>query len=355
MLTRRQIRVRTIAYALVPLASGPLASTVSQAQRIQYPPTAKVDTVDDYHGTKVRDPYRWLEAIESPAVANWIKNQNAVTMPYLEALPGRDIFKNRITALYNYARTSAPFFEGGRWFYVKNSGLQRQSVWYSARTLDGAEELVIDPNVLSPDGSVALSGFIPSPDGKVFAYGQSEGGSDWVTFYVRDFATKQNTADTIRWSKFGGPSWTARRQRLLLLALPDASQGRRAQGEARTSRAVLSPPRYAAVRGRQRSTNARTIRAGSCSAGRTKRGSTYSFSPRAAPTRTSCTSPTSATRCDPNVSAPIRPVVTGHDGELFPVRRRQRPAVSPDRQGRAAAKDRIRRPWQPRSRRTGRR
>ena len=124
-------------------------------------------------------------------------------MPYLEALPGRDIFKNRITALYNYARTSAPFFEGGRWFYVKNSGLQRQSVWYSARTLDGAEELVIDPNVLSPDGSVALSGFIPSPDGKVFAYGQSEGGSDWVTFYVRDFATKQNTADTIRWSKFG--------------------------------------------------------------------------------------------------------------------------------------------------------
>jgi len=172
--TRDLIRIRPIAYAVVPLAISLVASTLSQAQRVQYPPTAKVDTVEDYHGTKVADPYRWLEAIESPAVAAWIKSQNAVTMPYLEALQGRDILKNRITALYNYARTSAPFFEGGRWFFVKNSGLQRQSVWYSARTLDGAEELVIDPNVLSPDGSVALSGFIPSPDGKSYAYGLSE-------------------------------------------------------------------------------------------------------------------------------------------------------------------------------------
>src|SRR5213080_3358549 len=107
-------------------------------------------------------------------------------VPYLAALPGRESFKTRITALYDYPRTSVPFWEGGRWFYTKNSGLQRQSVWFSRRTLNGAEEVVLDPNQLSPDGSTALSGFSPAPDGRHFAYGQSEGGSDWITFYVRD-------------------------------------------------------------------------------------------------------------------------------------------------------------------------
>src|SRR5439155_20299998 len=146
--------------------------------------------------------------IETPAVASWVKSENAITMPYLAALPGRDLFQARITALYNYPRTGLPFFEGGRWFYSRNSGLQRQNVWFGRRTLDGAEQLVLDPNQLSPDGSIALAGFAPSPNGKWLAYGQSEGGSDWVTYYVRDLATGRNTADTIRWVKFGGASWT---------------------------------------------------------------------------------------------------------------------------------------------------
>jgi prolyl oligopeptidase len=200
-------------FRLVPallLATSALAAQqqAGNAPALKYPDTRKVDTVTNYHGTRVADPFRWMEAIESPEVAAWVKAQNAITTPYLASLPGRDLFQARITALYNYARTGLPFWEGGRWFYTKNSGLQRQSVWFTRRTLEAPEQVVLDPNQLSPDGSIALSGFAPSPDGKWLVYGQSEGGSDWVTYYVRDLATGMNTADTIRWVKFGGPSWT---------------------------------------------------------------------------------------------------------------------------------------------------
>ena len=198
------------AAALAPAAAQTPTSTpmASPPPRVTYPATRTVDHVDDYHGTRVADPYRWLEAIDSGEVAGWVQAQNAVTMPYLAALPGRDAFKARITALYNFPRTGVPFWEGGRWFYRKNSGLQRQSVWYTRPSLEGAEQVVLDPNQLSPDGSIALSGFAPSSDGKLLAYGQSEGGSDWITFYVRDLATGRNTADTVRWAKFTGASWT---------------------------------------------------------------------------------------------------------------------------------------------------
>src|SRR5688572_10521120 len=189
------------------LAASSLAAQQQQA-RIQYPATRKVDTVANYHGTRVPDPFRWMEAIDRPEVAEWSKAQNAITLPYLASLPGRHIFHARITSLYNYPRSGMPWFEGGRWYYSKNSGLQRQSVWYSRQSLDGPEQLVLDPNQLSPDGSVALSGFVPSPDGRYLIYGQSEGGSDWVTYYVRDLGTGRNTADTVRWVKFGGASWT---------------------------------------------------------------------------------------------------------------------------------------------------
>src|SRR5262249_14315210 len=110
--------------------------------------------------------------------------------------------------LWDYPKVTAPFYRGGRWFYQRNTGLQRQSVWYSRPSLAGTETVVIDPNALSPDGSVALSGFVPSPDGRYFAYGQSEGGSDWATYYVRDLATGAQLPDTIRWIKFSGVSWT---------------------------------------------------------------------------------------------------------------------------------------------------
>jgi prolyl oligopeptidase len=179
-----------------------------QSSGIQYPTTRKVDTVANYHGTLLPDPYRWMEAIDKPEVVAWSKAQNAITLPYLASLPGRDLFQTRITSLYNYPRSGMPFYEGGRWFYSKNSGLQRQSVFFSRATLDGPEQLVLDPNQLSPDGSIALSGFSPSPAGRHLVYGQSDGGSDWVTYYVRDLTTGRNTADTVRWVKFSGASWT---------------------------------------------------------------------------------------------------------------------------------------------------
>ncbi|HXP62278.1 MAG TPA: prolyl oligopeptidase family serine peptidase [Dongiaceae bacterium] len=185
-----------------------LTTLATLAQHIEYPPTRTVEMVDTYHGVKIPDPYRWLEAIDSPNVAEWVKAQNAVTLPYLAALPGRDAFKARITALFNFPRASVPYWEGGRWYYSKNSGLQKQSVWYSRAELAGAEQMVIDPNELSPDGSISLSDFTPSPDGKHYVYGQSEGGADWITLYVRDFGTSHNTSDIVRWVKFSGASWT---------------------------------------------------------------------------------------------------------------------------------------------------
>lgn len=311
MSTSRQI------HALA-LALSSLVATIAHAQRIQYPATAKVDTVDDYHGTKVADPFRWLEAIESPAVADWIKAQNAVTMPYLERLPGGDIFKNRITALYNYARSSAPFYEGGRWFYVKNSGLQRQSVWYSRKALDGSEELVIDPNVLSPDGSVAMSGFIPSPDGKVFAYGQSEGGSDWVTFYVRDLATKKNTADTIRWAKFSGVSWTVDGKGFFYSRYPTPPKGE--ELKAKLEHQALYYHRLGTAQSQDIRIYERPDNPSWFIFGGLDETGKYLFVVTSRGTdKNELYMADLGDAKKPNVTAAIRPVVTGHDGNYNPL------------------------------------
>jgi prolyl oligopeptidase len=174
----------------------------------KYPQPRKGDVVDDYFGTKIADPYRWMEDLNAPDVKQWIDSENAITFTYLDALPVRDALKKRITDLYNYPRVTTPFFQGRRWFYFRNTGLQRQSVVFTRETMTGPETVVVDPNQLSPDGSVALSSFDPAPDGQHFAYGQSEGGSDWSTFYVRELATGKQLPDTIRWVKFSGIAWT---------------------------------------------------------------------------------------------------------------------------------------------------
>ena len=213
--------------SLLLASAGLIASTaLPQQARIEYPPTRTVDTVDTYGSVRVPDPYRWLEDLDSKEVADWVKSENAVTMPYLAALPGRDIFRERITALYNYARTSVPFWEGGRWWYTKNSGLQKQNVWYSRLTLTGAEEMIIDPNELWPDGSTALSEFTPSPDGKHYTYGLSEGGSDWVTLHVRDLATGKDTPETVKWVKFSSAAWTKDGQGFFYSRFPEPPQGK---------------------------------------------------------------------------------------------------------------------------------
>jgi len=206
-----QPRTRALALALAcaSVAAPPLRAQQQQAQSpVQYPATRTVEQVDAFFGTRVADPYRWLEDLNGAETAEWVRAQNAVTTSYLARLPLRDSLKQRITRLYDYPRVSTPYYRGGHWFYSRNTGLQRQSVLFVRPSLAGRERVVLDPNSLSPDGSIALSGFVPSPDGKWVAYGQSEGGSDWSTYYVRPLAGGAPTADTIRWVKFSGLSWT---------------------------------------------------------------------------------------------------------------------------------------------------
>jgi prolyl oligopeptidase len=190
------------------LAIALLQTTLLAQSSLKYPQTRKGDVVDDYFGTKVPDPYRWMEDLNAPDVKQWVDAENAVTFKYLDSLPVRDAFKKRITDLYNYPRVTTPYFQGRRWFYSRNTGLQRQSVVFTRETLTGPETVVVDPNQLSPDGSVALSSFAPAPDGQHFAYGQSEGGSDWSTYYVRELASGKQLPDVIRWVKFSSIAWT---------------------------------------------------------------------------------------------------------------------------------------------------
>jgi prolyl oligopeptidase len=173
-----------------------------------YPLAHTVDQVDVYHGVPVKDPYRWLEDAHSLETRAWIDAENAITFAYLENLPGREAIKKRLTKLWEYENYSAPFKEGGRYFFFKNDGLQNQSVLYVADALDAAPRVLLDPNKLSKDGTVALSGVAVSEDGKHFAYGLSDAGSDWVTWHVRDVETGVDTSDRLRWVKFSGAVWS---------------------------------------------------------------------------------------------------------------------------------------------------
>jgi prolyl oligopeptidase len=198
----------TIALTLACVVAPDLAPIWAQTSALTYPKPHKGDVVDDYFGTKVADPYRWMEDLNAPDVKQWVDAENAYTSGYLDSLPMRNQVRSRITELWNYPKVSVPFFEGGRWFYTRNTGLQRQSVFYARTSLGGAETVVLDPNTFSPDGSIALSGFVPSPDGAHLAFGQSEGGSDWSTYHVRELPGGTELRDTIRWVKFSGVSWT---------------------------------------------------------------------------------------------------------------------------------------------------
>src|SRR5262245_18433390 len=178
--------------------------------RIEYPQTRRGDVVDDYHGTKVPDPYRWLEddVRKSKEVAEWVAAENRVTQTYLDAIPERDRIRKRLTELWNYARYSPPIKIAGRYYFFKNDGLQNQAVLYVVDKLDGKPKLVLDPNKWSKDGTVALSGMAFSEDGKYLAYGVAEAGSDWVSWKVLGLSDREPLKDEIKWSKFGNASWT---------------------------------------------------------------------------------------------------------------------------------------------------
>jgi len=174
---------------------------------ITYPVTAKGDVVDDYFGSKVADPYRWLEDDKAENVGQWVEAQNSVTFGYLEQIPFRDKIRARLTEIYNYPRYSAPFRVGEYYFFMKNDGLQNQSVIYIQKGLDGEPRVFLDPNTLSPDGTTRafLSGF--SNDDRYACYSRSEGGSDWTEMRVMEIETGQELEDRLQWLKFGGAAW----------------------------------------------------------------------------------------------------------------------------------------------------
>ena len=175
-----------------------------------YPETPTVPQVDDYHGTRVADPYRWLEddIRENNDVAAWVEAQNQVTFGYLKQIPERESIEKRLTQLWNFERFSVPTRAGGRYFFFRNDGLQNQSVLYMQQTLDDEPVVLIDPNRWSDDGTVAMASVEFSDDGQYAAYGIQDGGSDWRTWKVLNIRTRRHLPDELQWVKFSGIVWT---------------------------------------------------------------------------------------------------------------------------------------------------
>jgi prolyl oligopeptidase len=172
-----------------------------------YPQTKTVTQLDDYFGTKVADPYRWLEDDNAADTKAWVEAQNAVTFAYLEKIPARAAIRSRLTTLWNYERYELPRKRGAYYVFTRNDGLQNQAVYYRAKSLDATPEVLLDPNALSPDGTIAVGSATFSDDGRYMAYSLSESGSDWIRWKVREVATGKDLADEIRWSKFSGAAW----------------------------------------------------------------------------------------------------------------------------------------------------
>ena len=199
---------------------------------LKYPKTKRVEHVDDYHGTKVADPYRWLEADvrESKEVAAWVEAENKVTNAYLEAIPERDAIKKRLTELWNFERFPLPTKKSGMYFFTRNDGLQNQSVLYVADALEAKPRVLLDPNKWSKDGTVSLAGTAVSPEAKFLAYGKSEGGSDWHTWHVLDVRTGKEMSDKLNWIKFSNISWTNDGKGFFYTRYPEPEKGKKFQG-----------------------------------------------------------------------------------------------------------------------------
>ncbi|MCC7477090.1 S9 family peptidase [bacterium] len=176
------------------------------AQALDYPPARTVLQLDNYHGTEVSDPYRWLEDPASPEVKAWVDSENLVTRGFLDAIPGRQRIADRLREVANYERYSSPSQTAGRYFWSRNDGLQNQSVMYWSEGLGGEPRVLLDPNTWSADGTVALAGMDVSEDGKLLLFGKSTAGSDWVEYFVMDIESGRQYPDHIIWSK-GGAFW----------------------------------------------------------------------------------------------------------------------------------------------------
>lgn len=178
-----------------------------QTRALSYPTTKRVEQTDDYFGTKVSDPYRWLEDDRAPEVESWVEAQNKVTFDYLNRIPFRAQLRARLNDIFNYPKYSAPFKKRDLYFFSKNEGLQNQSVLYMQKGLDGTPEVLIDPNKLSPDGTTRLGSVVPSDDARHLAYSISQSGSDWQEINVLDLRTKERLTDRVEWVKISGISW----------------------------------------------------------------------------------------------------------------------------------------------------
>ena len=214
----RAALLATLSLALAACSHGaPAASSSGNAAaspaadagvRFDYPVARKVDVVEDYHGTKVADPYRWLEDPSSPGYREWIDAENTLTERFLSSIPDRAALKERLTALWDYERYEVPIREGNRVFFERNSGLQPQPVLYVVDLPRFEPRVLIDPNTLIKDGTMALSDTVPSRDGTLLAYGVAEAGSDWEEWRVRNAGSGEDLEDRIKWVKFSKASWT---------------------------------------------------------------------------------------------------------------------------------------------------
>src|SRR5436190_11963616 len=187
--------------------AGLRSLAATEAEGIVYPQAPKRSQDDEYIGANVSDPYRDLENADSAAVKKWIEAENKLTFDYLAGIPERKRINEKLIALWNYEKYSVPFREGARYFFTKNTGLQNQSVLYTTSSLPGEAKRLFDPNTLSKDGTVALSGIAVTDDGKLLAYGLAVAGSDWQEWKVRNIETGKDLADDVRWVKFSTASW----------------------------------------------------------------------------------------------------------------------------------------------------
>ena len=202
-----------LAASVTAVAAGPTTPSAEPAVNaaketlMHYPAARQSNQVDTYFGTAVHDPYRWMEQVDSPEVKAWVDQENDLTRGVLDPVPGREGLHKRLTELINYERYTAPSRDGTRYFYAHNTGLQNQDVVFFQEGLEGPAKLLLDPNTLSKDGTVALSGLSITDDGRYAAYSIAEAGSDWVKWHVREVATGKDLPDVIEWSKFSGCAW----------------------------------------------------------------------------------------------------------------------------------------------------
>jgi prolyl oligopeptidase len=197
-------------------APGPLST---------YPPARRDAALDDYNGVKVADPYRWMEELDSPETRDWVRAEAQLTDSYLEKIPVRRSLQQRLTALLDFEKFGMPFKKGSHYFYTHNSGLQQQSVLYVSAGIDGQPHIAFDPNALSTNGSLAIVGYVSSPDGATLAYGVSQGGSDWTDWHFRDVASGKDLPDVLKWTKYYQPVFSSDGSGLYYSAFPAPAPG----------------------------------------------------------------------------------------------------------------------------------